>query len=127
MQTKEQQRSEFALKQVQEIFGVPVKKDDANFVVGVPTMILTNGLGQTLAFLLSKGKPQHTGTFRAVQSWLGREMPDLATAQEMNFLQKLAAADQRDYLRAQREALAMLEWLKRYARAFQADKDKEQS
>ena len=127
MQTKEQQRSAFALKQVETIFGIPVKKDDANFVVGVPTMILTNGLGQTLAFLLSKGKPQHTGTFQAVQSWLGREMPDLAAAGQSAFLQKLAEADQRAYLRAQQEALAMLQWLKRYARAFQADKDKEQS
>lgn len=127
MQTKEQQRSAFALKQVETIFGIPVKKDDANFVVGVPTMILTNGLGQTLAFLLSKGKPQHTGTFQAVQSWLGREMPDLAAAGQSAFLQKLAEADQRVYLRAQQEALAMLQWLKRYARAFQADKDKEQS
>ena len=119
MQTKEQQRSAFALKQVETIFGIPVKKDDANFVVGVPTMILTNGLGQTLAFLLSKGKSQHTGTFHAVQSWLGREMPDLAAADESAFLHKLAEADQRVYLRAQQEALAMLQWLKRYARAFQ--------
>ena len=119
MQTKEQQRSAFALNQVQTIFGIPVSQDDANFVVGVPTMILTNGLGQTLAFLLAKGKQQHEKTFQAVQVWLGREMPDLAAPDKPAFLQKLAAADQRVYLRAQQEALAMLQWLKRYARAFQ--------
>ena len=56
MQTKEQERAAFALKQITNIFGIPVAKDDANFVVGVPTMILTNGLGQTMAFLLAKGK-----------------------------------------------------------------------
>ena len=71
MQTKEQQRSAFALKQVETIFGIPVKKDDANFVVGVPTMILTNGLGQTLAFILSKEdqkKPYFAKT--SERSWL---------------------------------------------------------
>ena len=47
MQTKEQQRSEFALNQVKEVFQIPVDEKVANFVVGVPTMILTNGLGRS--------------------------------------------------------------------------------
>lgn len=136
MQTKEQQRSEFALKQVKEVFQIPVDEKVANFVVGVPTMILTNGLGQTLAFLLSKYKEpeakdsekkkkdklKYRDAFDIIQRWINRqENTGLTEPNRFQFLQQLSALDQKTYLRAQQEALALLQWLKRYARAFQED------
>jgi len=132
MQTKEQKRSAFALKQVEDSFGIPVEKDAANFVVGVPTMVLANGLGQTLAFLLSKQKKDgkkekkdhHKMTFNVMQQWLGQDIPALNVATDFEFLQRVAGLDQKTYLQAQREALAMLQWLKRYVRAFEKE-DKE--
>ena len=123
MQTKEQKRSAFALIQVEKVFGIPVDKETANFVVGVPTMVLANGLGQTLAFLLSKQKDQHKKTFHAIKQWLETEEPGLKGKTDLQFLQAIAAIDQSVYLRAQQETLAMLQWLKRYVRAFgKADK-----
>ena len=124
MQTKEQKRSEFALEQVELSFGIPVEKDVANFVVGVPTMVLANGLGQTLAFLLSKQKDQHAKTFRAIKKWLEQEIPVLKATPDIDFLKKFAGLEQNIYLHAQQETLAMLQWLKRYVRAFEKE-DKE--
>ncbi|WP_353805649.1 type III-B CRISPR module-associated protein Cmr5, partial [Desulfobacter sp.] len=45
MQTKEQKRSQFALEQISRHFNDRVDPETANFIVGMPTMILTNGLG----------------------------------------------------------------------------------
>ena len=123
MQTKEQKRSAFALNQVEKVFGIPVDKETANFVVGVPTMVLANGLGQALAFLLSKQKGPHMKTFQAMKQWLETEEPGLKGKTDLEFLQAIAIIDQGVYLRAQQETLAMLQWLKRYVRAFEkADK-----
>ncbi len=121
MQTKEQQRSQFALDMVNQHFPQgAVDKDTANFIVGVPTMILTNGLAQTLAFLLSnKTKAKQFLVFKVIRSWLEKEMTTLQARDEMDFLGKFAKLDQSVYLTAQRETLAMLHWLKRYARAFE--------
>lgn len=121
MQTKEQKRSQFALDMVNQHFPQgSVDKESANFMVGVPTMILTNGLAQTLAFLLSnKTKPKQFLVFKVIRSWLEKEIPALQARDEMDFLSRFARLDQGNYLTAQREALAMLHWLKRYARAFE--------
>mgnify|MGYP001203926976 CR=1 FL=1 len=124
MQTKEQKRSAFALEQIEKVFRLPVDKETANFVVGVPTMVLANGLGQTLAFLLSKQKDQHTKTFRVIRQWLEQEVPSLKTVSDLDFLKSFASLDQNKYLLAQQEALALLQWLKRYVRAFEKE-DKE--
>ncbi len=127
MQTKEQKRSEFALKAIDDKDSFPrgVDKDTANFIVGVPTMILTNGLAQTLAFLLSnKTKAKQYLVFKVIRSWLEKEVTTLKARDEMDFLSKFAKLEQNDYLAAQREALAMLHWLKRYARAFEEEKKK---
>ena len=135
MQTKEQQRSEFALKQVEKVFRIPEKptllvdKETANFVVGVPTMVLTNGLGQTLAFILSKEdpkKPYFAKTFQVIRDWLlEQKRKNLNATDKLEFLKQIAALDQKEYLWAQQETLDMLQWLKRYVRAFQDPKSKE--
>ncbi|HEX2958399.1 MAG TPA: type III-B CRISPR module-associated protein Cmr5 [Chitinispirillaceae bacterium] len=123
MQTKEQKRAEFALAQIQAKFSGQVDSDTANFLVGMPTMVLTNGIGQSMAFLLSKKpKRQHVNTFDILKTWLSQEIPELATNAQnnnMQFLINFATIDQQMYLTAQNEALAMLNWLKRYARAFE--------
>ena len=72
-QTKQQKRAAFALKQIKNF--KDTKKDDkefhdlANFIVGMPNMILSNGLGQTLAFLLTK-KDKQKKTFFIIKEWL---------------------------------------------------------
>jgi CRISPR-associated protein Cmr5 len=127
MQTKQQERAAFALENLPFNENGKIDKETANFIVGTPTMILTNGLGQTLAFLLSnKDKPKQYKVFAAIKRWLCLEMKDqFGNAQQLadfDFIGKFNAIDQREYLQAQQESLRMLEWLKRYARAFQEEK-----
>lgn len=121
MQTKEQKRSRFALEMIdREFSGGVVDTDSANFIVGVPTMVLTNGIGQTLAFLLSnRKKEKQFRVFRIIRTWLEKEIPELKADAELLFLQKFSSLEQGKYIVAQQEALAMLQWLKRYARSFE--------
>ena len=121
MQTKEQKRSQFALEQISRHFNDRVDPETANFIVGMPTMILTNGLGQSMAFLLSKGDRQskYGRVFDIISTWLQQDIQELAAPSEMEFLKQFSRLDQGVYLTAQQETLAVLQWLKRYARAFQ--------
>ena len=123
MRTKEQKRSQYALQMLEEMFGVHVDPDPANFIVGVPTMVLTNGIGQTMAFLMFKKKEKkHLNVFKIIQGWLQQEIPELKTESNIDFLKKFSTLNQKEYLTAQQESLAMLQWLKRYARAFEKEK-----
>jgi CRISPR-associated protein Cmr5 len=119
MPTKEQQRSAFALLRINDFGAQGVPEKDANFIVGTPNMILTNGISQTMAFLLSKGEERSTRVFCILKDWLSQEIKALPnSANNHQFLSQFAKLEQNDYLRAQQEALALLQWLKRYARAF---------
>ncbi len=128
MISKEQKRSDYALQQLQGIMknehASAIPKETASFIVGTPTMILQNGLGQTMAFLLSKcaGKIQasnkHYFTFQAIAGW-SNTINSTIPIDHIGFFKAVSNLNQTDYLTLQEEALKMLQWLKRYARAFQ--------
>ena len=130
MNSKEQQRSNFALEQLN---GKRITEDFASFIVGTPTMILQNGFGQTMAFLLSKcggntdPNDKHYFTFDAVAKW-SNLVYDNVPCDAAGFFKAVAELQQDEYLTLQEETLMMLQWLKRYARAFQeARNDSERS
>ncbi len=83
----------------------------------IPAQIQTNGLGQTLAFLRSKGKGQlyseHQSVYNDLSAWVTMQMgwPD------SDLLSKILVNDSSTYRRATAEALAYLTWLKRFAEA----------
>ena len=125
IQTKQQKRAAFALKKVKNF--IDTKKDDkefhdlANFIVGMPNMILSNGLGQTLAFLLSKKDNKQKKTFLVIKEWI--QSPENSSINipgnsDMEFLTAFSEIDQKKYIDVQNETLRLMEWLKRYARAF---------
>jgi CRISPR-associated protein Cmr5 len=121
--TIEQGRSRFALEQVRSL-ATPAVKDFAKLASGLPAMILQNGLGQTLAFLLAKGTKdgkvadhdKHILAFNMVVGWLAKQQL-LQKTGHARTMEELSQMEQRDYLGAQREALKILEWVKRYANA----------
>ena len=113
--TKEQERASHALEKINEL------KDYGNFVSyanSLPASIVMNGLGQAMAFELSSGKKDigHKELYRIMQDWLcGKsgvftDEPDLMIA--------ITKKPQREYIRAQAEALAYLDWLKKFSRAY---------
>lgn len=126
METKQQQRAAFALKALEKFKETGVKKEYSQFIVGMPNMILSNGLGQSLAFLKAKSsKEERNFVFFVLKKYLLEEYKsDFTNVQDdFSFLEKINSVSQSKYIKMQEEVLKMLEWLKRYARAFeQADK-----
>lgn len=82
----------------------------------LPGMIQTSGLGQTLAFLFSKGsgepnKPEHL-LFTQLAGHLRENFSQFPAANPMQLVIDLSPTD---YRSATREAFAVAEWLKRFA------------
>ena len=83
----------------------------------LPSYILTNGLGQTLAFLKAKGKGEpgneHEILYCHLADWVGSKVH--ADGDLLDWLVNDATSQQ--YRLATTEALALLQWLKRFAEA----------
>jgi CRISPR-associated protein Cmr5 len=126
MRTMGQKRAEFALYEVLKItekLHEKAKKDFKSFSAGAPSMILQNGFGQALAFWLSKKTDKHLNLFDIVMNWLsydnGKDVknPFASKKERKEFIQELSKMEQSKYLAAQKESLALLEWVKRYTNA----------
>ena len=134
MQTKQQERAKFAFEQLEsKARNGGIDEKLATFIVGMPNMILSNGLGQSLAFLMAKSsKTERKFVFDVIKKYLCDNYPkDFGafknddTNAEYNFLKKFNEIDQGLYIKIQDEVLRMLEWLKRYARAFEKESKKD--
>jgi CRISPR-associated protein Cmr5 len=97
------------------------KKGYGSLARKVPMLVLTNGLGQTLAFLKAKGKndpaDEHTVLFCHLSSWVLSQVASSTTASNGDLLQWVLQNDSAAYRRATIESLAFLTWLKRFAEA----------
>ncbi len=123
MRTLGQMRAKFALNKV---VSIPQDKKEKfkPFSAGAPSMILQNGFGQALAFWISKkGKDERMIMFNIVKEWLSYEKDDVKnnyvkkTNSTVEFLEAISKLSQQEYLTAQKETLALLEWVKRFANA----------
>ena len=132
MKTRQQVRAAFAMKALEaKVSKNEITKELANFIVGMPNMILSNGLGQTMAFLLAKSsKPERKFVFYTIKKYLCQtysgvfeQYKEDDANDNFSFLKKFNE-DQSNYIKMQNEVLRMLEWLKRYARAFEIEDSK---
>lgn len=126
LQTLEQRRAKQAWDDVQAVVNHPdgeFKKRYGSLARRVPTLVLTNGLGQTLAFLLSKSKNnednseqnEHGLLFHQISNWtMSRVAPG---AKDSDLLVWILNNNSDAYRLATVEALAYLTWLKRFAEA----------
>jgi CRISPR-associated protein Cmr5 len=115
MRTNGQERAEFVLS---KISGIKIDKKFKSFTAGAPTVILQNGFGQAMAFWLSKGEEKHKFVFESVKDWLIKKGIVVSNSEDVEFVKKLSTIEQSEYLAAQKEALMLLEWIKRYTAAF---------
>jgi len=121
--TLEQERAQRAWACVQEVTSKPqeFKKKYGSLARKVPMLVLTNGLGQTLAFLKAKGKnhpaDEHTVLFRHLSNWVLDQVAPGTSSGNDDLLQWVLRNDSAAYRRATTEALAFLNWLKRFAEA----------
>jgi len=125
-QTLEQIRARDALNKIrfiQENCSENVQQKFVSYVESLPATILANGLGQAAAGLLAQAKGDkqdaHYLLYKALQDWLCRDDDARAPYRgQENLMDAIVNCDRTVYLLAQAEALAWLEWLKRFAVAF---------
>ncbi len=118
MRTIAQERAEYALEKVLELDS-SLREDFKTFSAGIPSMILQNGFGQILAFLLAKGKAKHIKMLEIIKGWLTNKRIGLAEGNDLKeFIENINQMSQQEYLSAQEETLRLLEWVKRYANSF---------
>jgi len=124
MRTLGQKRAQYALEKVMGIRS-DVKDKFKTFSAGAPSMILQNGFGQALAFWASKqnSKPECGVMLNMVREWLCYENGDVHNSfvkkneTPSDFFEAISIMGQIEYLTAQKETLALLEWVKRFANA----------
>lgn len=122
--TLAQKRSAFALDQVIQLENQSVSKFD-KLASSLPAMILQNGLGQTMAFLLAKRTKEsklqpgdrYSIAFKIIADWSKDQGILKDTSSTTACMREISNMPQSEYLRMQEETLALLEWVKRYANA----------
>lgn len=126
-QSPAQLRASEALKLIRNV--EPRCEHEADFVrqyltavESMPATILTNGLGQALAMLFAKGEDGQGLAFEHMQTCLLPLFKSADGAPATDVLQAIIGSDKSLYLHAHHEALAFLDWLKKFAVAILAPK-----
>ncbi|MFP3869624.1 MAG: type III-B CRISPR module-associated protein Cmr5 [Syntrophobacteria bacterium] len=120
MQTMSQLRAQTAMQLLLEIGECTKDNKDkkkereefAQLCKSFPTMILQNGLGQALAFILAKKQQHYTRLYEGLEQWLGENHRRMISG---NLLRAIVEMQACQYVEVQREALKFLEWVKRFA------------
>lgn len=115
MRTLEQERARYAYQCVKGVKQERFAGEYRTIAVKAPSYILTNGLGQTLAFLRSKPDHRHfQELYRHLSEWVGEKV-----GTNDDLLEWIVnTADSHQYRLATIEALALLQWLKQFAEAM---------
>ena len=128
--TLEQQRASFALARIRELQnGNQDYGHYVSYVSALPATIVMNGLGQALTTLVSKAKGKsgapHRILFDHIAAWLNQQITALRVpGNDLTLvIDRLMDADQDTYVQAQAEAMAYLNWLKQFARAYLKEKE----
>jgi CRISPR-associated protein Cmr5 len=114
------QRAKHALEAVDSLQGADIGKY-VSYVKGLPANILRSGLGQAMAMEKAGAKTDkgHGILYAHIDNWLTADRPNAPYRNRTGqLLHAIVNNDQDKYLRAQAEALAYLEWLKKFAVAF---------
>jgi CRISPR-associated protein Cmr5 len=128
MQALQQQRAAFALKKVKaaldEAKADPKRagfsaKEFKSQAESFPAMIRMNGLGQAAAFYFSKGGA-HERLYKLLSAWLAEPRQPY---EGKDLLEGITGKDMHAYRLAQAEALLLLDWVKKFAKAFAGEEN----
>ena len=128
LRSMDQERAEFALKKIQAILGGAdpiLKAEIRRYLNNLPALIRMNGLGQALAFFRMKGEgTAHDAIYRMVGTWLcDASSKGRIFSEDADVLTSITQSDMAHYMAAQNEALALLQWLKKFAVALLPKED----
>lgn len=121
MKKLENGRAEFAYKCVEAI---KTSSDYKSYVKKVPVLIQTNGLGNTLAYMVSKGKAYDL-IYQHLTTWLSKEECGcMALPDQTDLLKFVVSQPSTVYRQVTTECLALLNWLRRLAEGMiEGDED----
>lgn len=123
-QTIAQKRAKHALNMVCGADGnsgfmkksVKSQKKLNSYIAGFGPMILMNGFGQACAFYLSSKEKEHQDVYKAVAAWLSSSGRPFDGNQDL--MNAIVNSNVSTYRLAQTEAMAYLDWLKKFSKAF---------
>jgi CRISPR-associated protein, Cmr5 family len=129
MKTLEQERSNYAfecISRIKEKKDKNFEKDASSLIAKLGTLILTNGLGNTLAFLFSKAKDHHLETIVIISNWLYKLEGRKEEIKKDNVQQKIDQimkkfvldVDVEKYMYYTDETLRLINWLRRFSDAM---------
>ena len=126
MKTLEQERSNCAFECISKIKGKNFEKDASSLIAKLGTLILTNGLGNTLAFLFSKAKNHHLETIVIISNWLYKLERQNKQVNSDNVKEKIDQimrdfvldVDVEKYMYYTDETLRLINWLRRFSDAM---------
>jgi len=113
----EQKRAEAAWEEVKQAKkSSEYQKKYKSLARSATASILQNGLGQTLAFWRAKPNEEHQQIlYKAVSSWVKSQINWQGNSHLLEWIVSQAQSD--EYRRATSEAIAFLQWVKRFAEA----------
>ncbi len=126
-QTLGQKRAAHALDAINRLVKQKSYGNFASYVQRLPATVVMNGLGQAMAGELAAARGcknederAHKILFEFVESWLQQSK----VYPEKDLMTAIVKSNQKDYVRAQAEVLAYLDWLKKFSQAYlSGDKD----
>ncbi len=123
----EQQRAQHAWKVIQGLMeegkAKPHGKEFRSEAKKFPSRVMTAGLGQAVAFLLSKSNDDNKKSkgvrelVAALNGWVCGKTAGLAAENSGNLMLSIANGDTLFLTRATEEALAYIQWINRFAEA----------
>ncbi len=123
-----QKRAAHALAKVKELTDGNDYGNYRSYVRALPARIIMNGLGQALAMEKAGAHAKnadiragHEKLFEHVQDWLLNGWENSPYQGKSDLISAITQGKESDYIRAQGEAMAYVEWLKRFAVAYLPD------
>ncbi len=120
-QTIEQRRAAFALKRIINTVNTKIAANELKakefraYAQELPAMIRMNGLGQAAAFSKMKGG-SHGELYNIVSEWMTQAGQPLEEYDDL--LTGITKTKMFHYRVAQTEAMALMEWVRKFATAF---------
>jgi CRISPR-associated protein Cmr5 len=117
----EQDEALYALKSIQSLQdgSREIQRDYLTQVKRLPAMVLSNGLGHSLAFLLAKDKESESSVyyslFKHIADWLTEQKVYPA---EGDIMKHMMEGTMTQYIEAQSYVMRILTWLVRFAKAY---------
>jgi len=116
--TREQEMAKYAWERVSAVKGEGWASEYRSIVLKAPSLLLTCGLGQTLAFLKSKAGPEQSGAHGALYDQISKWVAEKVYGSGGDLLQLVMEGDAHRYRLATMEALSLLGWIKRFTEAL---------